>query len=167
MSSPPKLWEELPTSSPLSTVPLGKEIPKETKKDKKKFPGEERHSHRRDYHSAEYEDFYRHTHKDHKHLEDQHYQDLFDFDDPMSDSDYDDLDEWTGIYHDEDPRYHPSHHIKHHYSDEQYYHSRDRYFPEDSYHAEGQMKYDVVAGEALVAHALGKKTEAPKPAPAP
>ena len=93
--------------------------------------------------------------KEHEHLEDRHYHDLFDFDDPMSDSDYDDLDEYTGIYHDEDPTYHPSHHVKRHYSEEQYYHSRDRYFPEDSYHAAGQMQYDVLSEEDLVAHALG------------
>jgi len=92
-------------------------------------------------------------------LEEHHYHDLFDFDDPMADVDYDDLDEYTGIYHDEDPRYHPSHHVKRHYTEEEYYHSRDRYFPEDSYHAAGQMKYDVLSGEDLIAHALGKDTK--------
>ena len=86
-------------------------------------------------------------------------EDLYDFDDPMSDSGYDDLDEYTGIYHDEDPRLHSSHHIKRHYTEEEYYHARDRYFPEDSYHAAGQMKYDVVPEEDLVAHAIGKDKE--------
>ena len=51
--------------------------------------------------------------------------------------------------------------MKRHYSEEQYYHSRDRYFPEDSYHAAGQMKYDVVTDEDLVAHALGIKKKEP------
>ena len=36
----------------------------------------------------------------------------------MTDSDYDDLDEETGIYHDEDPFYHQAHHVKRHYSEE-------------------------------------------------
>ena len=71
--------------------------------------------------------------------------------------DDDDLDEESGIYHDEDPYWHPSHHVRHHFSDEQYYHSRDRYFPEDSYHAAGQMKYDVVSHDVLEAHALGRE----------
>ena len=44
--------------------------------------------------------------------------DLFDYDDPMSDRGYDDLDEYTGIYHDEDPVYHPAHHVKRHYTEE-------------------------------------------------
>ena len=52
------------------------------------------------------------------HFERRHAHDLFDFDDPMSESDYDDLDEWTGIYHDDDPHYHPAHHVKRHYTDE-------------------------------------------------
>ena len=34
--------------------------------------------------------------------------DLFDFDNPQSDSDYDDMDEYTGIYHDDDPMSHPA-----------------------------------------------------------
>ena len=54
----------------------------------------------------------------HRHLEERHPHDLYDFDDPMSDSDYDDLDEDTGRYHDEDPVYHPSHHVKRHYTEE-------------------------------------------------
>jgi len=78
----------------------------------------------------------------------------------MSDSDYDDLDEYTGRYHDEDPVYHPSHHVKRHYSEEQYYHSRDQYFPEDSYHASGEHKVVEEPREELVAHALGKKFQA-------
>lgn len=85
----------------------------------------------------------------------------------MSDSDYDDLDEETGIYHDEDPRWHSSHHVKHHYSDEQYYHARDRYFPEDSYRAAGQMKYDVVPTDTLIAHALGTKPKPTEPVKKP
>ena len=89
-------------------------------------------------------------------------EDLYDFDDPMEDSGYDDLDEFTGIYHDEDPRLHSSHHIKRHYTEEEYYHARDRYFPEDSYHAAGQMKYDVVAEEELIAHAIGKEKKGEK-----
>ena len=82
----------------------------------------------------------------------------------MSDSDYDDLDEDTGMYHDEDPMFHPSHHVKRHYTEHQYYDSRDRYFPEDSYHAQGKMKYDVLSEDQLVMDALGKKKE-PEPAP--
>lgn len=101
---------------------------------KQKYHGERRHE--SEYHHEEADRRWRHDHK-HDHLEDHHAYDLFDFDDPMSDSDYDDLDEQTGIYHDEDPLWHPSHHVKHQYTDEQYYHSRDRYFPEDSYHAAG------------------------------
>ena len=92
-------------------------------------------------------------------MEQRHRRDLYDFDDPMSDSDYDDLDEWTGKYHDEDPAYHPAHHVKRHYNEEQYYHSRDRYFPEDSYHAAGQMKYDILSESDLIAHALGRDTK--------
>ena len=89
-------------------------------------------------------------------------EDLYDFDDPMEDSGYDDLDEYTGIYHDEDPRLHSSHHVKRHYTEEEYYHARDRYFPEDSYHAAGQMKYDVVPEEDLIAHAIGKEEKESK-----
>ena len=76
-------------------------------------------------------------HHERTHLEGDHPHDLFDFDDPMTDSDYDDLDEYTGIYHDEDPELHKSHHVKRHYTEEQYYHARDRYFPEDAYRAAG------------------------------
>lgn len=111
-----------------------------------------------------YKDHHIYRQREHEHLEDYHRHDLFDFDDPMSDSDYDDLDEDTGIYHDEDPVYHPSHHVKRHYTEEQYYHARDRYFPEDSYHAAGQMKYDALSEEDLVMHALGKQKKVePKP----
>ena len=69
-------------------------------------------------HGHHYYDKYSAHERKHEHLEDRHYHDLFDFDDPMSDSDYDDLDEYTGIYHDEDPVYHPSHHVKRHYTEE-------------------------------------------------
>ena len=72
-----------------------------------------------------------------RHLEDHHMHDLYDFDDPMTDSDYEDLDEQTGIYHDEDPMSHPSQPVKHHYSEAKYYHDREHYFPEASYHASG------------------------------
>ena len=106
----------------------------DVQKPKQKYHGERRHE--SEYHHEEADRRWRHDHK-HDHLEDHHKYDLFDFDDPMSDSDYDDLDEQTGIYHDEDPHWHSAHHVKHHYTDEQYYHSRDRYFPEDSYHAAG------------------------------
>ena len=41
-----------------------------------------------------------------------HRHDLFDLDDPQSDSDYDDMDEETGIYHDEDPYVHPAQHVR-------------------------------------------------------
>lgn len=85
-----------------------------------------------------------HSHSAH-HLEEFHRHDLYDFDDPMSDSDYDDLDEETGIYHDEDPLTHASQHIKRHHSERQYYHAREKYFPEDSYHAAGTMPYDIVS----------------------
>ena len=63
--------------------------------------------------------------------------DLFDYDNPQSDSDYDDMDEYTGKYHDDDPERHPSQHVRHQYSDDQYFRSRERYFPEESYHAAG------------------------------
>ena len=79
----------------------------------------------------------------------------------MSDSDYDDADEDTGIYHDDEPESHPGQHIKQTYSDDQYYHSRERYFPEQSYHAAGSMKYDVETVGDLTKHALGKR-EKPK-----
>ena len=92
--------------------------------------------------------------------------DLFDFDNPQSDSDYDDMDEYTGIYHDDDPMSHPAQHVRHSYTEDQYYRSRERYFPEESYHAAGEMKYDVESLDALTAHALGKREPA-KPAPAP
>ena len=104
----------------------------------------------------------------HDHFEEHHAHDLFDLDDPMSDSSYDDMDEETGIYHDENPYEHPAQHVRHHFSEDQYHHARDRYFSEDSYHAAGQMKYgyDVVSTEDLVAHALGIKPSAEtKPAP--
>lgn len=42
------------------------------------------------------------------HLEAHHEHDLFDFEDPLSDSSYDDLDEETGIYHDKNPHHNPS-----------------------------------------------------------
>ena len=73
-----------------------------------------------DYHG----DYTEHHHKKHakpyRHhdLERYHRYGLYDFDDPMSDSDYDDLDEYTGKYHDEDPIFHPSHHVKRHYDEE-------------------------------------------------
>lgn len=110
----------------------------------------------------------RHDHST-RHVEEYHRHDLFDFEDPMTDSDYDDLDEETGIYHDEDPYMHSSHHVKRHHSEEQYYHSRERYYPEDAYHAAGTMKYDVIHEDELVAHALGKEhiKEEPVPVPAP
>ena len=133
-------------------------------KKERKYAGERRHE--ADYHHEEAEYRWRHDHR-HAHLEDHHRYDLYDFDDPMSDSDYDDLDEETGIYHDEDPRWHPSHHVKHHYSDEQYYHARDRYFPEDSCRAAGQMQYDVVPTDTLIAHALGTKPKPTEPTKKP
>ena len=73
-----------------------------------------------DYHG----DYTEHHHEKHakpyRHhdLERYHRYGLYDFDDPMSDSDYDDLDEYTGKYHDEDPIFHPSHHVKRHYDEE-------------------------------------------------
>ena len=72
-----------------------------------------------------------------------HIHDLFDFDDPESDSDYDDADEDTGIYHDDDPKSHPAQPIKHQFDDDKYYKSRERYFPEQSYHSAGSKKYGV------------------------
>ena len=73
----------------------------------------------------------------------------------MSDSDYDDIDYETGKYHDDDPYVHPAQHVRDHYTEHQYYQSREHYFPEDSYHAAGQMKYDVETIEDLTQHALG------------
>ena len=57
---------------------------------------------------------------------------------------------------------HASHHVKRHYTEEQYYSARDRYFPEDSYHAAGQMKYDVVPEKEMIAHALGIEEKSKK-----
>lgn len=69
--------------------------------------------------------------------------------------------------------------MRDHFTDDQYFHSREHYFPEDSYHAAGQMKYDIETVEDLTQHALGKRDDekkkgkkqaspsASKPAPAP
>ena len=97
-----------------------------------------------------------------RHVDRSHHRDLFDFDDPQTDSDYDDMDEETGIYHDDDPHAHPAQRVRHQYSDDQYYRSRERYFPEDSYHAAGQMKFAVESVEDLTAHAIGKREKKEK-----
>ena len=87
----------------------------------------------------------------------------YDYEDPMSDPYYDDFDEYTGKYHDVDPYYNPSQWVKRHHYADQYYRHRDHYFPEDSYHAAGQMKYEVVSEDELKAHALGKEYKKPEP----
>mmetsp|Transcript_8478 Transcript_8478/g.10410 ORF Transcript_8478/g.10410 Transcript_8478/m.10410 type:complete len:136 (+) Transcript_8478:1831-2238(+) len=72
------------------------------------------------------------------------------------------MDEETGIYHDDNPHAHPAQRVRHQYSDDQYYRSRERYFPEDSYHAAGQMKFAVESVEDLTAHAIGKREKKEK-----
>ena len=54
-----------------------------------------------------------HVYDVHKHLK----RELFDVEDPMSDSDYDDLDEQTGKYHDSEPITHPAQHVKEKFSE--------------------------------------------------
>ena len=102
--------------------------------------------------------YYHNRRAGHHDLEEVHHRhDLFDFEDPQSDSDYDDMDEETGIYHDEDPEFHPAQYVRHQFSEDQYYRSRERYFPEDSYHAAGEMKFEVESVEDLTKHALGHR----------
>ena len=58
--------------------------------------------------------YYHNRRAGHHDLEEVHHRhDLFDFEDPQSDSDYDDMDEETGIYHDEDPEFHPAQYVRH------------------------------------------------------
>ena len=46
--------------------------------------------------------------------------------------------------------------MKQQFSEDQYYHSRERYFPEQSYHAAGAAKYPVETTEDLTEHALAQ-----------